>query len=263
MTRKIAAVLFLFSAGLVGVLLWQKNNRAKKNNNAAVSRAGDGGASYERMREATLWDIARDIWKNGFPRIPKDAPRIEVSVGSQRGRRAVGDIKKEKARARAVARESGGESLGASIAGFLGFVRFPTAYDSVIESSANAQGISPRVFKSMLISESSLRPDAVSNVGARGIAQFMPATWREWTRKFYGEELPFDDAFNPYKAIPLSARYLRWLLDQTRGEYAPALASYNGGIGNWARGTLPRHSWEYAEKILKRAGIDSGAGIGV
>lgn len=160
-------------------------------------------------------------------------------------------------------RETTGEKIGARLAGVLGFVNFPTHYDAAIITAANATGISPKVLKSVLISESSLNPKATGAAGELGIAQFMPATWAEESRKFWGETLPPEAAYDPYKAIPVAANYIAWLLRQTRGEYAAALAAYNGGIGNYKRGTLPKVSWQYARKILRRAGLDSRLPDGV
>jgi len=40
-----------------------------------------------------------------------------------------------------------------------------------------------RIYKALLWQESRFNAQAVSPVGAQGIAQFMPATWAEWAPK--------------------------------------------------------------------------------
>ncbi len=75
--------------------------------------------------------------------------------------------------------------------------------------------------------ESAFDPRAVSPVGAQGIAQFMPETWREWTP-------PGADPFDPAAAILAQHRYMTWLEARTTG-LDPALGSYNAGLGNIRR----------------------------
>jgi len=92
-----------------------------------------------------------------------------------------------------------------------------------------------RWFKAQLYQESLLSPDAVSPVGAKGLAQFMPATWKEIaTLRGYGLASPYE----PKYAIDAGAYYMAKL---RRGWSSPrpeqdrmdlARASYNAGFGN-------------------------------
>jgi soluble lytic murein transglycosylase-like protein len=105
-------------------------------------------------------------------------------------------------------------------------------YDEFIERAAQMYlpGVDWRLYKAQLWQESSLRPDAVSPAGARGIAQFMPKTWDRW-----GGGL---DIHDPKASIEAGARYMAWLIDQWRWPRPPmdrhclAMASYNAGLGN-------------------------------
>lgn len=86
--------------------------------------------------------------------------------------------------------------------------------------------------------ESGCRADAVSRVGAGGLAQFMPATARDMAR-IYPSELGPADVTNPRWAIKAQARYMRDLTRSTPGKtecdtWAFGLAAYNGGLG-WVR----------------------------
>lgn len=92
--------------------------------------------------------------------------------------------------------------------------------------------------KAQLVAESNLKPNAVSPVGAMGLGQFMPATWKEVSR-----ELKFPDggeatAFAPSLNIQAHAYYMLKLRSQFKRErpewdrHSLALASYNAGLGN-------------------------------
>lgn len=92
------------------------------------------------------------------------------------------------------------------------------------------------VFAAQIHQESSWRPDAVSRVGAEGMAQFMPATARWWceiSRMSPAECQPR----NPVWAMRALVGYNRWLWDRvsnTAGEcdrMAFTLSAYNGGLG--------------------------------
>ena len=131
--------------------------------------------------------------------------------------------------------------------------KFTREYDPIIADAAATAGIPAGVLRQTLIAESSLRPDAVSPVGAQGIAQFLPSTFADWN------DDPTATPFDPVPAIRASANYLRWLRDRT-GDWTGALASYNWGIGNYERRAKtgrppPGEVVGYAEKILGRAGV--------
>ena len=92
----------------------------------------------------------------------------------------------------------------------------------------------PAAWKAQLYQESRLDPSAVSPVGARGLAQFMPATWNQVRR-----ELRLGD-LSPHHALAIDAG--AYYMARLRAEWsAPrpqddrqrlAQASYNAGIGN-------------------------------
>ncbi len=89
-------------------------------------------------------------------------------------------------------------------------------------------------FKAQAMAESSLRPEAVSPAGARGLMQLMVATGEEQAGRLGLEALLYDPRTN----ITLGVFYDRQLWGQWRAE-RPAgdriqfmLASYNAGLGN-------------------------------
>lgn len=108
--------------------------------------------------------------------------------------------------------------------------------------------------------ESSWDARAVSRVGARGLAQFMPAT-TDWI----GEVAPALAARqpdNPTWALRALATYDRWLWDRLQAEtpcerMAMVLSSYNGGLG-WllkdkalaaSRGSSRARWWGHVERF--------------
>lgn len=99
-------------------------------------------------------------------------------------------------------------------------------------------------FVRLINQESGFNPEAVSPVGAQGVAQFMPRVAEEW-----GLQNPFE----PHAALVASARFLRSLFEQF-GNWGLAAAAYNGGMGRvqkWVdkRGKLPDETRHYVKTI--------------
>lgn len=122
--------------------------------------------------------------------------------------------------------------LAASVA----HAELPARYDLHIFKAARLYlpAVDWRLYKAQLWQESRLDPDAVSPVGARGLAQFMPATWDEVVR-----DLGLGQA-GPHEAVAIDAgayymAKLRRIWGTPRPErdrHSLALASYNAGAGN-------------------------------
>lgn len=97
-------------------------------------------------------------------------------------------------------------------------------------------GFSPALLKAQLLQESWFKIDAVSPVGAQGIAQFMPGTWTQMVRELgYPSSASPND---PEYAINAAAYYMNKLWNNWKSprpntdRYYLALASYNAGLGN-------------------------------
>ena len=96
--------------------------------------------------------------------------------------------------------------------------------------------------------ESGFNQNAVSRVGAQGVAQFMPET---------AAQRGLLDPFNPLQAVHASAQLLRDLIHQF-GNLGLAAAAYNAGprrVQSWLdrRGTLPQETRDYVQRITGRA----------
>jgi CheY-like chemotaxis protein len=117
-----------------------------------------------------------------------------------------------------------------------------------LAQAAAESNIPPAFFARLLWQESKFKHDAMSHVGAQGVAQFMPAT---------AAEVGLDDPLDPRQALPASARFLRKLHDRF-GNLGLAAAAYNAGPGriqNWLarRGPLPEETRNYVRVITGNA----------
>jgi hypothetical protein len=134
----------------------------------------------------------------------------------------------------------------------------PTAIERDVESldglcntlfdSAQNNDLPVPFFANLIWQESRLRHDAVSPVGAQGIAQFMPRV---------AAEVGLANPFDPRQALPASARLLRELRDRFRNLGFVA-AAYNAGphrVSEWLLhgGKLPRETQNYVVSITGRS----------
>lgn len=114
-------------------------------------------------------------------------------------------------------------------------------------------------FAAQVHQESGWNPQAVSQVGALGMAQFMPATARWWceVNKLSVEAC---QPSNPVWAMRSLVGYDRWLFERVRGSsefdrFWAALRSYNGGLGWWQQEAQLAGSYD-------RLAVDAACGQG-
>lgn len=122
----------------------------------------------------------------------------------------------------------------------------PTGIDEAVERIAAQNALPPDLIHSVIKVESNYNPNAVSNKGALGLMQLIPATARR-----FGVE----NVFNPVQNIQGGAKYLRYLLDLYNWNYPLALAAYNAGEGAVAKyGGVPpyRETQDYLKLVNKQ-----------
>ena len=123
-------------------------------------------------------------------------------------------------------------------------------YVAIAQQDAVNAGISPDYFVRQINLESGFNPNAYSGAGAEGIAQFMPST---------ASGLGIDP-WDPIQALRAAANVMASYNNQYGGNYAMALAAYNGGSGtvqyavnscgsNWMN-CLPAQSRNYIRVVM-------------
>ncbi|TIW19423.1 MAG: lytic transglycosylase domain-containing protein [Mesorhizobium sp.] len=115
----------------------------------------------------------------------------------------------------------------------------------LIEAQAQQNGLPKDFFARLIWKESRFDPNAVSPVGAEGIAQFMPGT-----AKMRG----LANSFDIEQAIPASAKYLAEM-KAGYGNLGLAAAAYNAGenrVSRWldSGGFLPMETESYVFDIM-------------
>ena len=97
-------------------------------------------------------------------------------------------------------------------------------YFPVIEKRLKEIGL-PDDLKYVTITESSLRPEAVSSSGAGGIWQFIPSTGEKYGMR---KNRSIDERFDFFKATEGALSYLRSLYEEFRS-WTLSMAAYNAG----------------------------------
>jgi hypothetical protein len=102
----------------------------------------------------------------------------------------------------------------------LAWERLAGPYGELIERLAGERGLEPRLVVAVIHAESNFDPLALSDKGAQGLMQLMPAT---------ADELAVEDPFDPEENLRGGIDYLRRMIDRYEGDLELALAAYNAG----------------------------------
>lgn len=125
--------------------------------------------------------------------------------------------------------------------------------DAYILDSCARYAIDPLLIFAQMNQESSFKLRALSNKGASGLMQLMPATARRFG---------VTDIYDPQQNIEGGVKYMRWLLDTFNQDLQLALAGYNAG-----EGAVMKYGWEippynetqnYVRRIMARYEILRG-----
>ena len=128
---------------------------------------------------------------------------------------------------------------------------YPIKYQKEVAYVSNKFDVESAYIYSIIKTESSFNPKAVSKKGAIGLMQLMPSTARWADGQIYADdagfskELLYDTAIN----IELGTYYFKYLLNKY-GVIETALACYNAGEGNmknYISGDKSLMGYPYAE----------------
>ncbi len=141
---------------------------------------------------------------------------------------------------------------------------YPLRYDEFVETYTEQYGLEKSFVLAVIKCESGFDPNAVSRVGARGLMQLMPETFR-WLQSKTSESLSDDALFDPETSVRYGCLLFSVLLRQFPDPHT-AVCAYHAGMGNvenWLRD--PKYSADgktlktvpfpttrqYAERVLR------------
>jgi len=93
-------------------------------------------------------------------------------------------------------------------------------YDAIIHKAAEQFGVEAHLIKAIIMAESAFDPNAISESGAQGLMQLMPAT---------ANDMRVYDPFDPEENILGGTQYLSLLLKKFKQDKRRAVAAYNAG----------------------------------
>ncbi len=121
----------------------------------------------------------------------------------------------------------------------------PQTINRYIQLAAASHQVDPLLIKAVIKAESNFDPTALSPKGAQGLMQLMPGT---------AKDMEVNDPFDPLQNINGGTKYLRYLLDNFKGNVELSLAAYNAGPGNVAPyGVVPGfpETQNYVAKVME------------
>jgi hypothetical protein len=122
-------------------------------------------------------------------------------------------------------------------------IKMPPTLKTLVDSISTNHGVDPALVRAVMKTESNFNRWAVSNKGAMGLMQLIPAT---------GRRFGVSDFYDPQQNIEGGVRYLKFLLQKFDGNVDLALAGYNAGENLVARlGRIPaiKETTNYVKKI--------------
>ncbi len=129
---------------------------------------------------------------------------------------------------------------------------WPLAFEREVEAAVAASGIARELLYAVMREESHYRPRVVSVVGARGLAQIMPATGRGLAQQLGARHFDPDELFEPARNLLLAAHYLAQLQTRFEGRDAAVIAAYNAGetaVTGWLARAAALEDDEWVEAI--------------
>lgn len=110
-------------------------------------------------------------------------------------------------------------------------ISYPLKYKDIIYKHCKNYSLDEAMIFSIIRTESTFNPDAVSNAGAIGLMQLMPATAAMVAQELNIEGFTTNMLYDPDVNIKIGVHYFDSMLKKFKNIYT-ALAAYNAGEGN-------------------------------
>jgi soluble lytic murein transglycosylase len=163
---------------------------------------------------------------------------VSTQARGRAARRPRSSRRRDGARRRSLLVIAGGGMLLAAIVLLLPLARkavndlgLPLRYQDVIRQQAADKHLDPALIAAVIYAETKFDP-STSSAGAEGLMQILPQTAEYLAHRSGATTFTTADLATPRVNIAYGSYYLRYLLDQYRGDTTLALAAYNGGEAN-------------------------------
>lgn len=121
--------------------------------------------------------------------------------------------------------------ISASLFNLYPKVAYPVKYSEYVEPISQQYELDKYLIYAIINTESRFKPDAQSDVGARGLMQLMENAF-DWVKYRMGDksDISYDDMYDPESNIRYGAFMMKLLLEEYN-DTATAVAAYHGGRG--------------------------------
>lgn len=96
-------------------------------------------------------------------------------------------------------------------------------YEPIIQEASTKHGVPVNLIKSIILTESAAKANAVSKADAKGLMQLMDGT---------AKDMGVRNSMNPVQNIHGGTKYIAQMLKEFDGDLQKSLAAYNAGPGN-------------------------------
>lgn len=117
----------------------------------------------------------------------------------------------------------------------IGHKLYPIKYSTYVDKASKDYNLDKSLIYAVIRTESKFDPDCESHVGAVGLMQMMPESFK-WVQKLRGTSLDDDELKKPSVNIDYGCYLLSWFLKHYKDEKC-AVAAYNAGfaVSDWLK----------------------------
>ncbi len=108
---------------------------------------------------------------------------------------------------------------------------YPVKYTELVEKYSAQYDVEEELIYAVIKTESGFDPNAVSEVGARGLMQMTEETF-DWVHTKIQDDATFEDLYNPEVSIHYGTYLLNYLLEEFSEDQDTAMSAYHAGIAS-------------------------------